>query len=54
MFVNGNGVKQDYDEAMKFYQLAILSGCEKAKSKFIKVGKQIYISSTIFIGRVVF
>jgi TPR repeat protein len=38
MFDNGNGVKQDYDEAMKFYQLAILGGSEQAKSNLLILG----------------
>jgi TPR repeat protein len=32
------GVKQNYDEAVKFFQLAILGGCEQTKSYLLKLG----------------
>jgi uncharacterized protein len=40
MFSNGIGMKQDYDEALKFYQLAILGGCERAKSNLLILGNR--------------
>jgi TPR repeat protein len=43
MFANGKGVKQDYDEAVKFFQLAILGGSEQAKSNLLSLGNR-YIS----------
>jgi TPR repeat protein len=43
-------VKQDYDESMKFFQLAILGGCEHAKSNLLRLGSRNILQAQCLLG----
>jgi TPR repeat protein len=50
MFAIGNGMKQNYDEAMKFFQLAILGGSERAKSNLLNLGNRNISQAQCLLG----